>query len=153
MRAFTKELSVGNRMIDYAHREIFSTINGIVGLIAEKNRDVLSEAFITLENCLCAYFAVEESIARTVNFNFINHMLAHQNLLNEFQCVRDELIAKNGELSKFEQTRHINYLKNCFIRHIREDAKPLKIILNMHFYDLKPNGTNDAATLSTETKK
>ncbi len=136
--AFTKELSVGNRILDSEHKKLYDMINGIVRPIAAKDVAALSEAFELLENCLCAYFSVEENIAQTVNFDFTQHRLAHQQLLSEFKRTKDELTDKNGVWSKFEKKDYINSLKGCLIRHIKEDGKLLKMVLETHFYDFKP---------------
>ena len=134
----TKQLSVGNRAIDSAHKEILGIINGIARTIMARDIATLSEAFELLENCLCAYFSIEENIAQTVSFDFTRHRLAHECLLKEFRRTKNELMAKNGAWSKFEESGYIDSLKNSLIRHIRTDAEPLKIILETHFYDLNP---------------
>ena len=131
----TKQMSVGNRIIDSKHSEIFDMIDGIVHSIMAKDVAALSEAFDLLENCLCAYFTVEESIAKAANFDFTHHRLDHQVLLNEFRRLEDWLVAKNGLWSEFEEKGCIDSLKNCLIRHIKEEANPLKIVLSTHFYD------------------
>lgn len=142
--ACTKQLSVGNRIIDSAHKEILGVINGIVRSIMARDVAALSEAFELLENCLCVYFSVEENIAQAVNFDFTQHLLAHQQLLNEFKRTKNELMARNGEWTKFEEKGYIGSLRNCLVRHIKEDGKPLKIVLETHFYDFNPNRIGDA---------
>jgi hypothetical protein len=122
----TKQLSVGNRIIDSAHKEIFDVIDRITHSIAVRNIPALTEAFDLLENCLDAYF------------DFTEHSVTHQDLLNEFQRINNWLMGKNGMWSKFEEKGCIDSLKNCMVRHIKEEGKPLKIVLETHFYDFKP---------------
>lgn len=142
--ACTKQWSVGNRIIDSTHKEILGMINGIARLIVVRDVAALSEAFELLGNCLCAYFLVEEHIAQAVHFDFTQHKLAHQYLLNEFKRTRNELMSRNGVWSKSEEKGYIDPLKNYMIRHIKEDGRLLKMVLDTHFYDFNPNGVGDA---------
>lgn len=125
-------------MIDSAHKEVFDVIDRIARSITGRNIPALTEAFDLLENCLDAYFSVEKNIAQAVGFDFTEHSATHQNLLNEFQRIQDWLMEKNGMWSKFEEKGCIDSLKNCMVQHIKEDGKPLKIVLETHFYDFKP---------------
>lgn len=133
--ACTKHLSIGNRAIDSAHKEAFDMIDKVVHLIMAKNVAALTDAFGLLEDCLCTCFLVEENIAQAAGFDFTSHSLAHQGLLNEFQRIKNWLTKKNGAWSEFEKKGCIDSLRNCLIRHIKEDSKPLKIVLETHFYD------------------
>jgi hemerythrin len=131
----TKQLSIGNRIIDSAHKEVFGMIDWVIYSIMARNIVALPEEFDRLENCLCVYFSVEANIAQAVNFDFTQHRLAHQILLNKFQRTKDWLMAKNGAWSKFEEDSCIDSLRNCLIRHIKEEGEPLKIVMETHFYD------------------
>ena len=134
----TKQLSVGNRMIDAAHKEVFGMIDRVVHPIMVKDIAALLDEFDLLENCLRVCFSVEENIAQAVNFDFNQHRFAHQNLMSKLQRTRDWLMEKNGAWSEFEGKGCIDTLRNCLIRHIKEDGEPLKIILDTHYYDFKP---------------
>lgn len=136
--ACTKQLSVGNRAIDSAHKEVFGVIKRITHQIVAKDVTAISEAFDLLENCLCACFAVEENIAQAVGLDFTGHRLTHQDLSNEFQRIKNWLMEKNGMWSEFEEKGCIDSLKNCLIRHIKEEGKSLKVVLETHFYDFNP---------------
>lgn len=140
--AFSKELSVGNRLLDSEHKKLHGLINGIAHSIVAKDIATLVEAFELLEHGLRAYFLVEENIAQAVNFDFTQHRLAHQGLLNKFDHIKNELIDRNGEWSKYDDEYFIESLRNCLIRHIKVDDKPLKIVLETHFYDFKPDTLN-----------
>jgi len=131
----TKQLSVGNRAIDSAHKEAFGMIDKVVHLIVTRNVVALPDAFDLLENYLRTCFSVEQNIAQAAGFDFARHSLTHQDLLNKFQRIKNWLTAKNGAWSEFEEKGCIDSLKNCLIRHIKEDSKPLKIVLETHFYD------------------
>ena len=136
---FSKELSVGNRAIDSKHKKLHGIINEIASRIKAREVAALSEAFNQLENGLHAYFAVEESIAEALHFDFTQHGQAHQRLLKEFQRIRDVAMAKNGMWSKSEEKGYIGFLMACLTRHIENDDKPLKAVLSAQFYDFKPN--------------
>ena len=135
---FSKELSVGNRIIDSEHKKLHGIIDGIADLIMARDIATLHEAFELLENRLHAYFAVEENIAQAVNFDFAQHRLAHQHLLNEFRRIKHGLMAKNGIWTKFEKAGHINSMRKCLVRHITEDGKQFKIVLGNYLYDFQP---------------
>lgn len=133
-----KQLSIGNRIIDSAHMELFGVIDRLATAINARDIAAISEAFDLLENCLNIYFSVEESVARAANFDFTRHRLDHQALSNEFRRMRDWLLAKNGAWSEFEKTGCIDSLRCYLVRHIKEDGRPLKVVLETHFYDFKP---------------
>jgi len=139
--AFSKELSVGNRILDSEHKKLHAIIDGIALSIAARENIALLAAFELLENGLCKYFVIEESIAQAVNLNFAKHKLAHQSLLCQFQRIKDELTAraKNSMWSKSEDERCVDSLKDCLIRHIKVDNLQLKIVMDTQFYDFKPD--------------
>ena len=140
MPFFSKKLSVGNRILDSEHKKLQNIIKGISSTLSASDASALQEAFGLLENCLHAYFAVEENIAQALNFDFAQHRLTHQCLLNEFRFIRDELMIQCGTQSRFNAKAYIDNLMDCLIQHIQEDSKPLKIVLDTHFYDFKPPG-------------
>jgi hemerythrin-like metal-binding protein len=135
---FSRELSVGNRILDSEHKNLRGIIDGITSLIMASDVAALSGAFELLGTNLRVYFAVEENIARAVGFDFTQHRLAHQYLLDEFRRIKNGLMAQNGSWSKLEKAGYINSLRRCLIRHITEDGKPLKIVLSDYLYDFKP---------------
>lgn len=132
------DLSVGNRLLDSEHKNLHDIINVITSLIVARDVAALPEAFELLENNLCTYFVVEENIAQAVNFDFTQHRLAHQGLLNKFQRIKDKLMAKNGMWPKLDKGYCTHYLRDFLIQHIKLDSKPLKTVLDTCLYDLKP---------------
>ncbi len=126
-------------MIDSIHKEVFEIINHIARLICNKDIPGLQEAFALLEQSLAEYFATEAKVAQAVGFDFDNHVLAHQALLKDIRHKKTELVERNGLWSKSEEKIHIDSLRNCFISHIKEDSNPLKILLETHYYDFKPD--------------
>ena len=138
MFIWTKQLSVGNRTLDSEHKKLHETINKIAQSIVAKDVAALPEAFDLLEDYLYVYFVLEEKIARAINLDFAQHKLAHQDLLNEFQRIRDEVTVKNGLWSDEEGKGYAHALMDSLVQHILKDGKPLKIILDTCFYDFNP---------------
>lgn len=131
--------SVGNRAIDLEHKKIHDLINRITRLFDSKDSAALVEAFEQLESDLATYFVIEENIAGAINLDFSKHRQAHQRLLGEVRLARNECLTKNGNWSTEEQKNCADFLWNCLIRHVTEDGKPLKILLDTQYYDFKPN--------------
>ncbi|MDD2914807.1 MAG: hypothetical protein PHP70_05755 [Gallionella sp.] len=136
---FTKQLSVGNRTLDSEHAKLFSMLNAVDSAVSVKDAAALADALRMLEDSLCAYFEVEAKIAQALDFDFSEHRLAHQDFLLEFRLMREELIAQNYERQKYNGNSCVKNLMDCLIQHIREDSRPLKIVLDMNFYDFKPD--------------
>ena len=144
---FSKELSVGNRILDSEHKKLHGIIDRMTHSIAARDITTLLKTFDLLENGLYDYFAVEENIAQAVNFDFSLHRLAHQDLLRKFQIIRNAVTDKNGIWCKYDERGCINSLKNCLIQHIKEDES-LRVVLDTYLYDFKPDCVNVAPALS-----
>lgn len=136
--SWAKRLSVGNRIIDSFHKEILDMVDRIEYLIKAGDGSALSEAFGLLEDCLSDYFLVEKNIAEAVNFPFTQHDFAHQCLLDKVQRTKNELAA-NGMWSDTTARHYSMLLRNCLIKHIEEESKLIKIILDTQLYDFKPS--------------
>jgi len=136
MFIWSRELSIGNRVIDSEHKKLHGIISEIASSIVARNVAALPETFGQLESCLFAYFAVEEYIARAVNFDFTQHRLAHQHLLGEMRRIRNGLTA--GLPPCPDDENYPRCLMDCLIRHIKEDSKLLKVVLDTHLYDFHP---------------
>lgn len=134
---FTKDLCVGNRIIDSEHKNLHTLIIVMARSIDARNFELLLEAAELFEKDLCAYFKVEEHIARALKFDFNQHTLAHQEMLNKFKRIKDRLIATNGVWSKLEED-FIFILKECLMQHIQVDGSPFKAVLSSQKYNFKP---------------
>jgi len=111
-------LSVGNRLIDSEHQKISCMVKDIDQLILVKHFVALSAAIKKLIDYLPEYFLVEENIAKAVKFDFTKHRLAHQELLNNYRVITDNIIIQDGKLSKLERKSYIDSLNNILIEHI-----------------------------------
>ncbi len=138
MSIWTSELSVGNRALDTEHKNLYGIICEMARSVVARDIADLPVVFDLLENCWHGCFTVEENIARAVGFDFAQHRLAHQQLLEEFRHMKGELISRNGRWTDDEGKGYANSLMHCLTRHIREDSRPLKIVLDTHLYDFNP---------------
>lgn len=136
MLKWKRELSLGNRLIDSEHKKLHDAIDGVKRAVAVRDAVALSEAFEQLENGLRAYFAVEERIAQAVGFDFTQHRFAHRHMLENMRRIMDDLTS--GGCSCPEGESYARCLMDCLIKHIKEDGRPLKLVLDTHLYDFKP---------------
>lgn len=136
---WSNNLSVGNRFIDSAHKDILNIIFKIAYLIGEKNAAALKEDFNLLEKTLCTYFEVEEKYAHAIDIDFTQHKLTHQRLLNDFKSIRSLLEANNGVWPNGDEGAFTNSWAKGFVQHIKVDGKPMKIVLETHYYDFQPD--------------
>lgn len=144
---FSHELSVGNRIIDSEHGSLQAMIAGLCKIIVAGESLAQSAAFCLLDDKLCHYFEVEEGVARAVMFDFTKHELAHQHLQNGIHSIKDRLMAKHGGCSKAEEKACVDSLMNCLIRHIEEDGKPLKTVLDTYLYGFNPSISGGTSAL------
>jgi len=131
--------SVGNRIIDSEHDKLAGLINDIAQLIYLNHGVALSVSLRLLNDSLPEYFAVEENIAHAVSFDFTNHWMAHQKLLDEIKFITSKIASQNSKWSSLEKKESIKSLNDCLFRHVNVDSRPLKIVLDTHLYDFKPD--------------
>jgi hemerythrin-like metal-binding protein len=131
--------SVGNRIIDSEHKKLFGMINDIAQLINLNHGVALSVAIKLLNDSLHEYFEVEENIAHAVNFDFANHRMAHKKLSNEIKSITSKILSQNSKWSSLERKESIKSLNDRLSQHIKVDSRPLKIVLDTHLYDFKPD--------------
>ena len=136
---WTNDLSLGNRTIDSAHEHIFSVINRVDDIARARDGVALTETFKLLENSLSAYFEAEEKIAQAIKVDFAQHKLAHRRLWNDLQCMKNILAENNGMRSDSEVETFALPCAKRFIQHIQNEGESLKVVLNTHFYDFKPD--------------
>lgn len=134
---FSKELSVGNRIIDSEHKKLIDILNATTPAILRGEVDALLKGFELLENCLRSYFAVEENIAQAIGFDFAQHKISHHDLMYKFQKLKNELVTKCTLLSERERREHVNVFHRYLECHILLDSAPLERALSAEFYDLK----------------
>lgn len=135
---WSKQLSVGNAILDSEHRNLIAKINNIMRLLKAGDAAALPGAFELLETWLITHFENEEIYAQAINFDFKQHELAHQRLLNEIQSLRGELTAKNWSVSNSEIKSCYTFLHDWLIGHITGDDMQMKPALQNFRYDYIP---------------
>lgn len=133
------DIGIGNRLLDCEHKKMLDTIYRIQISIRARNPAAIADDFELLDHFACAYFALEEKIAKAVGFDFTLHSLAHQNLLAKYRYVRDELAAMNGSWSDRDGDMYARILSDCLMRHLEYESRPLKIVLDVYLYDFNPD--------------
>ncbi len=130
--------SVGNRIIDSEHKKMFDIIHRLQHSITAKDCTAIAAGFQLLKDIAGACFSVEEEIARAVGFDFTQHDLAHQNLLEKYQHLGEEFAARNGSWSSWENEAYKNHIHDWLMYHLEHESEPLRIVLNTYLYDFKP---------------
>lgn len=141
---WTKNLSVGNEIIDAEHRNLINMANGILDAIRARDHDEVAQAFELVESWLTVHHANEEEIARAVNFDFHKHKLAQQHELHELHFLRDELLGKNALWSRHIVEHFTHFLKNWIIDdHIIRLNMLLKPVLQAYDYHFMPERNHE----------
>lgn len=135
---WTKQLSVGNAVIDSDHKNLIAVINGIERAIRARDFSVISQAFELLEGWLCVHFANEERIARAVNLDFSKCRQAQQYSLKELQHFKDKLVAKKGLWCESAIEHYSHFLKVWMTEHIIKVDMPMKPMLQTFDYKFWP---------------
>ena len=112
-------------------------VNNIELILKAKDISVLSQEFEQLEIWLCTHFDNEERIALAVGFDFAKNKLEHQNLLQKFHRMRDELKAMNGMWSDKVAKQHFQFLCDCITDHVIEEDMLMKPVLQTREYSFR----------------
>lgn len=147
--AWTKQLSVGNAVIDSEHQNLIVMIDRIESMIKANDASALSQELELLERSLCVHFINEERLAQTINFPFAQNKQEHKFVLKEFQRMKDELLAKNGKWTDDTATHYSNFLSDWLTSHVMREDMLMKPALQTYDYKFWPGGaegeTNYAA--------
>jgi len=137
---WTKQLSVGNAIIDSEHRNLIGIANNARRAIRTRDSSTLSQELEHLEDWLYVHFENEGKIAQAVNFDFSQHKLAQQCWLKELWFLRDELAGKNGLWSDDAIEHFSNFLSDWMIDgHIISLDMLMKPILQTYAYNFLPS--------------
>lgn len=151
---WTKNLSVGNAIIDAEHRNLISMTNDVIHKIHTKDVPTLLQEFMLLEGWLCAHFANEKKVAQAIGFPFGQHKLAQQYSLKELQHLKNELEAKGGLWSDGSIMRYADFLKSWIIdHHIVGLDMLMKPALQAYDYDFWPGRIQGETTLPPEKER
>ncbi len=143
---WTKQLSVGNAVIDSEHKNLITITSNVRRAIKARDSSTLSQELEHLEDWLYVHFANEGKIAQAVNFDFSQHKLAQQCWLKELWFLRDELVGKNSLLPDDEIEYFSLFLSDWMIDgHIISLDMAMKPVLQAYDYNLLPGETIHAA--------
>lgn len=144
---WTKDLSVGNAIIDADHRNLIGMVNKVMYEIRTKDIPTLLYAFESLEGWLYPHFANEEKIAQAIGFPFRRHEQAQQHSLRELRYLKNELAIKEGVWSDGAVKHFTGFLKNWMIdEHIIKLDMQMKPAFQAYDYNFWPNSTRGGIT-------
>lgn len=135
---WTRQLSIGNAMLDSEHKSLFGIVNSMEYAIETRDGAALLRAFKLLMDCAHAHFMNEEWFAQATNFPFEQHKLAHQHLQKELQHTKHELDTKSGTWSEYAMEHYPQFLREWLIEHITKEDMLMKPALQTYPYDFKP---------------
>ena len=149
---WTKQLSVGNAVIDSDHKNLIAIINDIKRVIGTKDHSAISQAFEFLEGWLCVHFKNEEKIALAAYLDFSKYKQAQHYSLKELQHLRDELVAKQGIWSESATRHYSDFLMRWMNEHINKVDMPMKPRLQTLDYLFWPgSGKSEANFIAGRT--
>lgn len=131
--------SVGNAIIDSEHRNLLVMAYNIESIIKKGDIPAALQELEQFEYWLCDHFENEEEIALAVNFDFFKNGLEHQNLLEEFHRMKDELMSYGNTLPDNAAKRYSHFLDEWLIAHILKEDMLMKPMLQAHAYDFMPD--------------
>ncbi|WP_435626905.1 bacteriohemerythrin [Candidatus Ferrigenium straubiae] len=143
--AWSKQLSIGNAILDSEHRNLISKINNILRMIEAGNAAELPGAFELLETWLVTHFENERIFALSIGLDFGRHDLAHRRLLDELQYLRDELAANNWTMPGNKIRTLYQFLRDWLVGHITEDDMQMKPAFGNCQYEYIPSYKNSLA--------
>lgn len=131
--------SVGNAIIDSEHRNLLEMAYNIEAVIKSGDISAAVKELEQFEYWLCDHFENEEEIALAVNFDFFRNGLEHQNLLEEFHRMKDELMSYGNTLPANAAKRYSHFLDEWLVAHILKEDMLMKPLLQAHAYDFVPD--------------
>lgn len=137
--SWAEHLSVGNETIDSDHKNLIIVVNRVQHAIATVDRAALSKSFELLETYMIIHFKNEERIAEAVNFPFAQNKVAHLQLINEMNNMKNILESISGKWPDHMVKMYSHYLSDWMIDHIMKENMQLKPVLQTYPYDFKPD--------------
>ena len=132
---WTENLSVGNAMIDADHKVLLGMVNGLTHAIKTLDCSILMQAFGLFDDRLRMHFTNEETIARAAGIPFAAHKQAQKYLVEEFDLLKEELLARGGAWSTESSSHYSGMLNELFISHILKNDMQMKCVLQGYPYN------------------
>ena len=140
---WTKQLSIGNTIIDSEHKHLISLTNYVERAMktAMETRDGthLQHALDQLEDELHHHFRTEEKIAKAVNFPFEQHLKAQEHMLSDLRFLKAELMTKDCIWTEAALRHFSEFLEDLITEHITLKDMPMKAALQDYDYDFWPD--------------
>lgn len=131
---WSEQLSVGNAKIDSDHKKLITMVNGIQYMIKTGAADALPEAFEQFEYWLRLHFDNEENIAQAANYPFAKNKQEHEQMLEEFQHMKEAFKANNGKWFDDEAEYYSEFLSGWITDHVLSEDMLLKPVLQTFPY-------------------
>ena len=126
---WTKDISVGNDLIDNQHKKLLAQINKIVeSLIFGVDHNKLEDIIAFFDEYINEHFSYEEEYMKKINYpNLDEHKKMHQVFVKNYIQFKDEF-SKNVDKEKliFEME---NYIGGWWIEHIGKEDKKYQLFL------------------------
>lgn len=135
---WTRQLSVGNLVIDAGHQDLLGMVNNLEYAIGKQDAPQLSRLFDRFCGSARLHFRDEEKIMQSVRVPFVAHKLEHQYLLDELHKTISELAARNGAWPEYVMDHYPVFLRDWLVEHINDGIATLKPVLEKHPYDFMP---------------
>jgi hemerythrin-like metal-binding protein len=139
---WSKQLSVGNSIVDSEHKHLIALTNGVGQAMktAMHSRDglPLKLAFDQLEQELCRHFLSEEQIVVALGLPQEPRRQAQQHMLGDLRFLKAELMAKDCLWTEAALRHFSNFLEDLIAEHITLKDMPMKAALLAYDYDFWP---------------
>jgi hemerythrin-like metal-binding protein len=132
---WTKELSVGNGVLDAQHHKVLDMVNRVECAIRAKDGALLLTAFEQMKEAISVHFDTEESIASAINLPFLEHILLHDYVRNELSIMGSEFAKLYVQWSESVAEYYYFFLNEWLYNHLAEDVREIKPVLKRYPYD------------------
>lgn len=114
------EYSIGNKVIDEQHRELFSLINDF---FKNDQQESVKKIFNKLARYIAIHFKAEEDLLAEIDYpNIKAHIAKHKALTNKFEAIKQRL----DEFNDAEHHKIAMFLYNWLSKHILQEDMDYK---------------------------
>ena len=136
--AWEEKLSVESTIIDSDHKRLMDLVNSIERAVRARDCSTISQAFELLEYCLRIHSENEDKIAQAIKFDASKYKPAQQYSLKEFEYLKNDLVAKEGNWCESAIEHHSHSLRRWLTEHIIKVDMPMKPTLQALGYNFRP---------------
>ena len=143
--AWTKQLSVGNVILDSGHKYLTLIVNDAIRAVEARDCLTLLQELEHLENWLHTHCTHEETIAQPVSFPVTLLKPAQQYSQSTLRHLRDEMESRYGLWSNDTAVYLSHLLRAWVIGHITAVDMPIMPLLQTRGYNFWPGYAAEAA--------